>query len=99
MRSDAAHGADRAVGSPSRDSWLGTGQLQFEYLVGHGLERDMRLLEIGCGNLRAGHLFIDYLESGNYHGIDISPPILIAALQTVADFRPAGQGPAPHTGR
>jgi hypothetical protein len=45
----------------------------------------MRLLEIGCGNLRAGHLFIDYLESGNYHGIDISPPILTAALQTVSD--------------
>ncbi len=86
MRSDAAHGADRAVGSPSRDSWLTTGRLQFEYLVSHGLEPDMRMLEIGCGNLRAGHLFIDYLESGNYHGIDISPPILIAALQTVADF-------------
>ncbi len=93
MRSDAAHGADRAVGSPSRDSWLATGQLQFEYLVGHGLKPHMRLLEIGCGNLRAGHLFIDYLESGNYHGIDISPPILIAALKTVADFGLQGKVP------
>ena len=86
MSSDVAHGADRAVGSPSRDSWLATGRLQFDYLLTHGLEPEMRMLEIGCGNLRAGHLFIDHLGTGNYHGIDISPPILLAALRTVADF-------------
>ena len=33
----------------------------------------MRMLEIGCGNLRAGRLFIDYLDAGDYYGIDISP--------------------------
>ena len=37
------------------------------------------MLEIGCGNLRAGRLFIDYLDAGNYYGIDISPDILLAA--------------------
>nr|WP_238362957.1 class I SAM-dependent methyltransferase [Actinopolymorpha pittospori] len=42
------------------------------------------MLEIGCGNLRAGRLFIDYLDAGNYYGIDISPDILIAAQQTLA---------------
>ena len=44
------------------------------------------MLEIGCGNLRAGHLFIGYLDAGNYHGIDISPDILLAAADRIAEF-------------
>ena len=85
MRSDASRSADGAVGSPSRDYWLQIGQLQFDYATGHGLKPDMRMLEIGCGNLRAGRLFIDHLEPGNYYGIDISPDILMAAQDTIAE--------------
>ncbi len=44
------------------------------------------MLEIGCGNLRAGRLFIDYLDAGNYYGIDISPDILLAAQATIEEF-------------
>jgi SAM-dependent methyltransferase len=44
------------------------------------------MLDIGCGNLRAGRLFIDYLDPGHYHGLDISPDILLAAQRTVAGF-------------
>jgi ubiquinone/menaquinone biosynthesis C-methylase UbiE len=62
------------------------GQMQFDYLVGHGLKPGDRMLEIGCGNLRAGRLFIDYLDAGNYYGIDISPDILLAATDTVAEY-------------
>ncbi len=86
MRSDAARSSDGAVGSKSRESWLRVGQLQFEYLIKHGLKPDMRMLEIGCGNLRAGRLFIDYLDSGNYYGTDISPDILLAAHETVGQY-------------
>lgn len=86
MRADASRSSDAAVGSSSRESWLRTGQLQFDYLVGHGLKPDMRMLEIGCGNLRAGRLFIDYLDAGHYYGIDISPDILLAAERTLAEF-------------
>jgi SAM-dependent methyltransferase len=85
MRSDAAHSRDGAVGSDTRESWLALGKLQFDYAVSHGLKPEMRMLEIGCGNLRAGRLFIEYLEPGNYYGVDISPDILLAALDTVAD--------------
>jgi SAM-dependent methyltransferase len=85
MRSDAARSRDGAVGSHTRESWLELGKLQFDYAVSHGLKPDMRMLEIGCGNLRAGRLFIEYLEPGNYYGIDISPDILLAALDTVAE--------------
>ena len=86
MRSDASRGAELAVGSPSHDYWLQIGRLQFDYATSHGLKPDMAMLEIGCGNLRAGRLFIDYLEPGCYYGIDISPDILKAAQDTVADY-------------
>jgi SAM-dependent methyltransferase len=86
MRSDAARSRERAVGSHSHESWLQVGQLQFDYATSHGLKPDMRMLEIGCGNLRAGRLFIDYLDPANYYGIDISPDILIAAQDTLAAY-------------
>jgi len=86
MRSDASRSHAGAVGSKTRESWLKIGQLQFDYLLGHGLKPGMQMLEIGCGNLRAGRLFIDYLDAGNYHGIDISPEILLAAQDTIAEF-------------
>lgn len=86
MRSDTARNSDAAVGSKTRESWLKIGQMQFDYLIKHGLKPDMRMLEIGCGNLRAGRLFIDYLDSGNYYGTDISPDILLAAQKTVGEY-------------
>ncbi len=86
MRSDAARSHEAAVGSKTHESWLTIGQMQFDYLVSHGLKPDMRMLEVGCGNLRAGRLFIDYLEPGNYYGTDISPDILMAAQRTVIKF-------------
>jgi SAM-dependent methyltransferase len=70
MRSDTARSPEGAVGSHSHKRWL--------------LKPECRMLEIGCGNLRAGRLFIDYLHTGNYYGIDISPDILMAAHDTVA---------------
>lgn len=86
MRTGAARSPERAVGSRNREEWLKHGQSQFDYLLRHGLRSSDRMLEIGCGNLRAGRLFIDYLNTGNYYGLDISPDILLAAQRTVAEF-------------
>ena len=86
MRSDAARSSDEAVGSKTRAAWLRIGQMQFDYLIKHGLKPSMRMLDIGCGNLRAGRLFIDYLDAGNYYGTDISPDILLAAQKTVGEY-------------
>jgi len=85
MRSDTGRCPEAAVGSHNREEWLKIGRLQFDYLVRHGLQPGDRMLEIGCGNLRAGRLFIDYLGPGNYYGIDISPEILLAAQRTLAE--------------
>ncbi|MGI5348894.1 class I SAM-dependent methyltransferase [Streptomyces sp. CA-250714] len=85
MASDTRRSPDAAVGSPTREEWLRLGRLQFDYLLGHGLAPSARMLDIGCGNLRAGWRFIDYLEPGNYYGIDISPDVLIAAKRTLTE--------------
>ena len=85
MRSDAARSGEGAVGSHTHESWLKVGQMQFDYLVSHGLKPGMRMLEIGCGNLRAGRLFIEHLDAGDYYGIDISPDILLAAQRTLTE--------------
>jgi SAM-dependent methyltransferase len=86
MRSDTRADPDAAVGSQNRERWLALGAMQFDYLVGHGLRPEHRMLEIGCGNLRGGWRFIRHLEPGHYHGIDISPDILIAAQATLSEY-------------
>ncbi|RBM05490.1 class I SAM-dependent methyltransferase [Streptomyces sp. PT12] len=86
MASDAGRDPDFAVGSATRKRWLALGRMQFDYLRGHGLRPAHRMLEIGCGNLRAGWRFIDYLDTGHYYGIDISPDILISAKKTLVTY-------------
>jgi SAM-dependent methyltransferase len=94
MKAETARNREAAVGSKTHDSWIKVDQLQFDYLIGHGLQPGDRMLEIGCGDLRAGRLFVAYLNPGNYYGIDISPDILLAAQETIA--RDDLQGKLPH---
>lgn len=49
---------------------------QLQYLIDHGLTRNSKLLDYGCGALAAGVLFIDYLAPGRYTGVDISEKTL-----------------------
>jgi SAM-dependent methyltransferase len=93
MRHDVGEGPERAVGSASHDRWLALGQLQFDYLREHGLAPEHDVLEIGCGNLRAGWRIIEHLEPSRYHGLDISPDVLLAANRTVADRGLQGREP------
>jgi SAM-dependent methyltransferase len=83
MRSDTARNPEDAVGSATHESWERIGRMQFDYLLGHGLRPEHRMLEIGCGNLRAGRHFVRHLEPGHYYGIDISPDILFEAQRTI----------------
>ena len=86
MRRNVEADPDLAIGSANRDRWFALGQLQFDYLLEHGLEPHHRVLDIGCGNLRAGWRIISHLEPGNYYGIDASPDVLIAAQRTLVEF-------------
>jgi SAM-dependent methyltransferase len=46
------------------------GAMQFSVMCALGLRDGHRLLDIGCGSLRAGRLFIPYLAPGNYTGLE-----------------------------
>jgi SAM-dependent methyltransferase len=56
------------IGSP-RYYDLVTG-LQFGLLFIAGLRETHRLLDLGCGSLRGGRLFIPYLRPGHYYGVE-----------------------------
>ncbi len=58
--------------------WDEIGQLQIEFLIKQGLQPNHKLLDIACGCLRGGLHFVDYLEQGNYFGIDINASLINA---------------------
>lgn len=71
----AAQGSHRDyVGG--RGKWDQMGKLQMEFLRTQGLRPDERFLDVGCGSFRAGVHLVDYLEQGNYYGIDVNPNII-----------------------
>ena len=74
MRLRTAYDPKFAVGG----LWDEIGQLQFDFLCANGLEVQHKLLDFGCGSLRGGLRFIEYLAEGNYTGVDISAEALDA---------------------
>jgi SAM-dependent methyltransferase len=68
------HDPQAAVGG----LWDVLGPLQRDYLIRNGLIPSHRLLDIGCGSLRAGRLLIPYLDVGHYHGFDMVPEMIDA---------------------
>jgi SAM-dependent methyltransferase len=58
------------------DMWDHLGELQLAFLREQGLERHHSLLDVGCGSLRGGVRFVEYLEAGNYFGVDINQSLL-----------------------
>jgi SAM-dependent methyltransferase len=68
--------------------WEEIGALQLEFMKGRGLQPDDLLLDVGCGSLRAGVKFVEYLNRGRYFGIDISPSLLEAGYAQEIASRP-----------
>jgi SAM-dependent methyltransferase len=56
------------VGPPEKYDLTSAGQ--FNLLAALGLRQQHSLLDIGCGSLRGGRLFIPYLEADKYFGIE-----------------------------
>ena len=56
------------VGVPSQYDFIGASQ--FFLLCAVGLRDYHKLLDFGCGSLRAGRMIIPYLNYGNYFGIE-----------------------------
>ncbi|HLY47206.1 MAG TPA: class I SAM-dependent methyltransferase [Stellaceae bacterium] len=58
--------------------WDEIGRLQLDFLKKMGLDQRSRLVDVGCGCLRGGVHFVDFLDPGNYFGIDMSAELLQA---------------------
>jgi SAM-dependent methyltransferase len=58
--------------------WDEIGHLQFEFIKKRGLLPGHRFLDVGCGCLRGGIHFIQYLNVGNYFGLDINSSLIEA---------------------
>jgi len=56
------------VGPPDQYDWMGGTQFALLFLL--GLREEHKVLDFGCGSLRAGRLLIAYLNPGNYYGIE-----------------------------
>lgn len=56
--------------------WDELGRLQIEFLKRQGLRPTHSLLDVGCGALRGGVRFVEYLNSGLYCGLDMNESLL-----------------------
>src|SRR5262249_20347462 len=61
--------------------WDEIGKLQLDYLVTNGLDPSSVLIDIGCGCLRGGVHFVDYLAQGKYFGLDLNESLLDAGYE------------------
>lgn len=61
--------------------WDEVGLLQYRFMKIAGLKPHHKLLDIGCGSLRGGIHFADYLDVGNYYGIDKDYDLVFAGVE------------------
>jgi SAM-dependent methyltransferase len=61
------------------------GRMQLATLLREGLQPSSRVLDIGCGCLRAGYWLVRLLDLGCYFGIEPNAQMLDAGIQYVLD--------------
>ncbi len=71
--------------------WDELGKLQFEFMVAQGLRPHHVFLDVACGSLRGGRLFIPYLDRGNYLGLDKERGLIRAGLRNEIDPKVASE--------
>ena len=59
--------------------WKELGELQLEFLINKGLQKEDNVLDLGCGALRGGIRIIRFLEKEHYYGLDINHSLIKAA--------------------
>ena len=67
--------------------WEEIGRVQFDYVVRQGLKPQDILIDVGCGSLRGGRLFIAYLNPEHYLGIDHHAWLINRGLRHEIDKR------------
>ena len=72
------------LGFPSAD-FEKAGREQLSYLLLAGLNPDSKLVDVGCGVLRAGYWLIHFLDSGCYFGIEPHTGRLEMGVNTILE--------------
>ena len=67
--------------------WEEMGELQFAFMKERGLKPHHQFIDVGCGSFRGGIHYLQYLDEGRYHGIDINVSLVEAGKQ---ELREAG---------
>jgi hypothetical protein len=80
----AANKCHASLGPNLRPGRVARARRTFERLITHGIRRDDTVVDYGCGTLRLGGLFIEYLEPDRYIGLDIDRRILDAGREQLA---------------
>ena len=86
-RTDCMEEGDDSIGVLGHREYVGgmweeIGRLQFDFLVQQGLKSTHCFLDIACGCLRGGINFIQYLEPGNYLGIEKESSLIDIGINT-----------------
>lgn len=68
-------------------------RFQFAFLKEQGLRPTHKLLEIGCGPLTSGLPLVDYLDSGNYIGVDVRSSVLDMAWKQIGKAKLSAKNP------
>jgi hypothetical protein len=61
--------------------WEVIGGLQFAFMLKQGLAKSHKFIDVGCGSLRGGHHFINYLYANNYYGLDINKSLILSGIK------------------
>lgn len=75
------------------DLWEMKRAFQISFLTNNRLEPHHRLLDLGCGTLRGGLPLIQYLDDGNYVGVDIRKSVIDEAGKELREAGLAGKHP------
>ena len=75
---------DKFLGVPVEGFEAG-GREQLRYLLRAGLNPSSKLVDLGCGVLRAGYWIIRFLDPGGYCGIEPHPERLRIGIEEILD--------------
>jgi len=73
--------------------WEGRGRFQLDFLRKMGLRSNSKLLDVGCGPGRAAVHFIDFLQEGNYTGVDNNEDFIAIARRVMSHEQLARKRP------
>lgn len=73
--------------------WDTHGLHQLEFLQSRGMRPQDALLDVGCGALRAGRHIVDFLQPGNYYGVDANLSVMQAGYDVELNDEQRGRLP------